>query len=61
MNRNRLSIRAWLGPLLLVLPLAGIVAGTLQWPVAVCYAIFVLTLVVALAATRAERESRRAR
>jgi hypothetical protein len=59
MNRNRLSIRSLLGPLAMALSLVGIVAGTLQWPVVVCYSIVVTMLAVALAATKAERSGRR--
>jgi uncharacterized membrane protein YbaN (DUF454 family) len=60
MNWNRLISRV-LGWLAMALSIAGIVAATLQWSVGVCYAIFVLMLTVALAATRAERAHRRRR
>jgi len=61
MNWNPLWIRRLLELLTMALSVVGIVAGTLQWSVAVCYAIFLLTLAAALAATRAERSSRRVR
>ena len=61
MNGNSLWIRRLLELLAMALSVVGIVAGTLQWPMAICYAILLLTLAAALLATKAERAGRRAR
>jgi len=61
MNMNRLSIRRLLGPLAMALSVVVIVAGTLQWPLGVVYALLAAMLVVVLAARRAAHDDRRAR